>query len=260
MFQNQLIRANRFLYYWLNAVDEHSLQAPFIFDFYQHVIKDKSINNLMEAVLKLRKSLQKNHRGIQVTDLGAGNDRYSTRTISGMARNSHQPQVSRWLFNICRRYHPKTILELGANLGLSTLSMAAGAKNAKIVTIEGCPKISQLAKEHFSTLNAPQIELIVGDIEDVLPEVLTNIGSIDLLFMDANHRYQPTINYFSQCVSRCHAQSMVVVDDIYHSAEMNRAWEEIKQWPGVRLTIDLFRAGLVFFDPQLTKSHYVLQY
>lgn len=164
------------------------------------------------------------------------------------------------LFNICLKYQPLVVLELGTNLGLSTLSMAAGAPEAKIVSIEGCPNISQIASEHFAGLNSTNIELLTGNIEKVLPQVLTGLDSIDLLFMDANHRYQPTMDYFQQCLPKCHPDTVVVIDDIYHSSEMEMAWNEIKQMPSSKLTVDLFCAGLVLFKPILNKAHYVLQF
>jgi predicted O-methyltransferase YrrM len=244
----------------LLAIDEHSLHAPFVFDLYQTVIKDKTSQVSLDPVLNLRKSLLRSHRQIKVTDFGAGSAKSPTRSISGMAKKSHQPKVSRWLFNLCHKYKPKTVLELGTNLGLSTMSMAAGAENAKIVTIEGCPETGKAAKQHFSAINIRHIELITGKIEDVLPEVLSHLESIDLLFLDANHRYQPTMRYFNQCLPYLHSLSMVVIDDIHHSSEMERAWHEIKQLPRTRLTADLFIAGMVFFDPQLTRAHYTLEF
>jgi predicted O-methyltransferase YrrM len=255
-----MTRARRFVRYWLNAVDDHSLQAPFIFDFYQQVVNNKTLSTSMKEVIELRESLLKNHHQIRVMDFGTGGAKSRTRSISGMARKSHQPKVSRMLFNICRKYRPQSILELGTNLGLSTLSMAAGAQQAEIITIEGCPETSRLAQKHFSTLNLSHIELVTGTLDKVLPQVLAKLNTIDLLFIDANHRYEPTIKYIEQCLPYCHAQSIVVVDDIYHSSEMERAWDEIKQHPQTKITVDLFQTGLVFFNPQLSKTHYVLQF
>jgi hypothetical protein len=41
---------------------------------------------------------------------------------------------------------------------------------------------------------------------------------------------------------------------------MERAWNEIKKSPYVTLTIDVFEAGLVFFKPDITKQHYILEF
>ena len=214
----------------------------------------------MSQVRHLRRSLLKNHQSIEVTDFGTGLGSAKTRTISGIASSSNQPKISQMLYNVCRYYQPQVILELGTNLGLSTLSMAAGSPQAKIVTIEGCPEISKQAVKHFNTFEKPHIEMVTGEIDTVLPRVLMKLDSIDLVFIDANHRYRATVNYLRQCLPRCHAQSIVLIDDIYHSSEMKMAWNEIKQWPELGLTVDLFLAGFALFRPQLNKRHYVLEF
>ncbi|MBD0257317.1 MAG: SAM-dependent methyltransferase, partial [Cytophagales bacterium] len=47
--------------------------------------------------------------------------------------------------------------------------------------------------------------------------------------------------------------------DIYWSAEMMSAWEEIKRHPAVTLTVDLFHVGLVFFRRKQPKQHFTLR-
>jgi predicted O-methyltransferase YrrM len=54
------------------------------------------------------------------------------------------------LFRITTYFEPDTILEIGTSLGLATAALALGSKsigkNAKIVTLEGCPETSSIAK------------------------------------------------------------------------------------------------------------------
>jgi predicted O-methyltransferase YrrM len=92
----------------------------------------------------------------------------------------------------------------------------------------------------------------------VLSEVLSELDGIDLLFMDANHRYQTTMDYFRQCLPLCKSETIVVIDDIYWSPGMTRAWKEIKEVEKVGMTIDLFQAGVVLFRNGLGRKHYIL--
>jgi len=55
------------------------------------------------------------------------------------------------------------------------------------------------------------------------------------------------MRYFKQVLTLCGELDILVFDDIYWSAEMERAWSEIKNCEKVTLTIDLFFVGLVFF-------------
>ena len=54
-------------------------------------------------------------------------------------------------------------------------------------------------------------------------------------------------------------KTIVVIDDIHYSREMQEAWEQIKQREEVTTTMDLYDCGLVFFDPHYLKRHYKLR-
>ncbi len=83
---------------------------------------------------------------------------------------------------------------------------------------------------------------------------------LDFAFFDGNHRYEPTLRYFNLCAARRTERSVFVLDDIHWSAEMERAWNTIRQHPEVRLTIDLFFVGLVFFRRNQPRQHFRLRF
>ncbi len=68
-----------------------------------------------------------------------------------------------------------------------------------------------------------------------------------LVFIDGNHRKDPVISYFNQIAEMSDRNTVIIIDDIYSSAEMEEAWSEIKDHSKVTLTIDIFRMGIVFF-------------
>ena len=53
---------------------------------------------------------------------------------------------------------------------------------------------------------------------------------------------------------------MIVLGDIHWSAEMEQAWKQIQAHPRVQLTLDLFDVGLVFFNEQPQKQHFILEF
>ncbi|MEO7991775.1 MAG: SAM-dependent methyltransferase, partial [Chryseolinea sp.] len=78
-------------------------------------------------------------------------------------------------------------------------------------------------------------------------------------FMDANHRYEPTLRYFNILIQKMNDRGILIVDDIHYSTEMDRAWNELKQHVRVHASADLYRCGILFFDPSLNNQHVVLQ-
>jgi len=256
----KIAQAKPFLSYWLNAVDQHSLQAPFIYDFYTRVVKHNPTGQKIHPVQKLRQSLLDDQTIIEVTDFGTGKNKLSQRTISSLAKNSNRPKVSQLLHNMVDRYQSKVIVELGTNLGLSTLYLAMAAPTAEIITFEGCPEISNRAKRNFQDLGVEHIQIVTGPLDKTLDKILFNFDRIDLLFIDANHNYAATLQYFLKCLPKIHQKSIVVVDDIHWSKAMEKAWKQILLHDQVQLSVDLYQVGVVFFDQSLNKSHHILSW
>ena len=150
-----------------------------------------------------------------------------------------------------------TIVELGTSLGITTAYMAAVDSRNKVVTYEGCPAVAEIAKENWKMLGINNIECVVGDIN--VEKLDKELGRVDVAFVDDNHTYAGTRAYVNILLKKMHAKSVLVVDDIHHSAEMERAWREICADERVTSTMDLYQMGLVFFDKHYWKRHYVMK-
>lgn len=259
---NKLFLVLQYLRYLLNARDEHSLHSPFAFQFYTQVIKRKKEEENFKLIENLRKELKKNHTRIEVIDLGAGSgiDNSKTKSISSICKNSEKkPVLAQLIYRIIQFSNPMTIFDLGTSLGMTTLYEATANPAAQLYTFEGCPATMAVAKENFQKLSVHNIEPITGNIELTLPETLHKISSLDFVFFDANHRYEPTIRYFQYCLEKSHEDSIFIFDDIYWSPEMKKAWEEIKTNPAVGMTMDLFYLGIVFFRKKQPAQHFTLK-
>jgi predicted O-methyltransferase YrrM len=82
-----------------------------------------------------------------------------------------------------------------------------------------------------------------------------------LVFIDGNHRKQPTLDYFNQLLPRSTDTTILIFDDIHWSGEMEAAWEQIKQDPAVTLTIDLFFIGIVILNRNIkVKQHFSIKF
>jgi predicted O-methyltransferase YrrM len=171
----------------------------------------------------------------------------------------------RFLFRTSQLYKPKTILELGTSFGISTLYLLEGNCNAHIITLEGAPEVANIAHQQFSVYNRrfnknlypKKIDLFEGQFERTLPDALKELKRLDMVFLDGNHKKEPTLAYFEACLNNAHANSVFIVDDIHWSREMNEAWEEIKLHPRVTLSLDLFWQGLVFFRTDFRSKEHI---
>ncbi|WP_286747488.1 class I SAM-dependent methyltransferase [Roseivirga sp. UBA1976] len=250
-----------FINYWLQQADEHSLHSPFVYKLYRELIKPcRSFR--INSVEQLRQQLLNNHKYIQLTDFGAGSRVSSSkqRTVSSLAKHaSTPPKFSALLHALIGQFNMTQVLEFGTSLGLNSLYMSTKPE-VHLTTFEGDPILCHMARSHFDQFNRPNIELIEGPIDETLPLALHRLPKIDMAYLDANHRYAPTLHYYESVLAACHHKSIIVIDDIHWSKEMSHAWDTIRKKDEIFVSIDLFEAGLLFLDPGLTRGHYILHF
>lgn len=244
--------ARKYLQYYLHASNGkgHGMHSPFVFQFILRVLNNRSQYLPPAEIEAVRRQLLQDTRLLQIEDFGAGSRvaKTKSRTVSQLARAAlKSKKYAQLLYRLVRHYQPQTILELGTSLGITTSYLAAANPSATILTIEGSKAVADVAGENFSTLGCRNIEQQVGNFDDLLPAAIRQLSTIDLAYIDGNHRYGPTINYFTQLLPSLHNNSILVFDDIHWSEEMEKAWEEIRRHPSVQCTVDVFFLGFVFF-------------
>jgi predicted O-methyltransferase YrrM len=256
----------KFIRYYVTAFNGkgHGLHSPFVFDFILHVLNNGKNYVVPNEVETLRNELQNNHSLLQIEDLGAGSRKGSSKQkkISSLAKTAVKPKkYSQLLYRLARHYHPKTIVELGTSLGITTCYLAKAALDAQVITVEGSQAIHDIAVQSFTNLGITNIQSHKGNFDDVLPNILQTTGTIDLAYIDGNHRKEPTLHYFHQFLAVSGNETILVFDDIHWSKEMEEAWQEIKEHPSVRCTIEIFFLGFVFLRKEFKEQqHFTIRF
>ncbi|WP_375434518.1 O-methyltransferase [uncultured Hymenobacter sp.] len=259
-----LFQAFRYVQFFFRSGNAHGLHSPFVFELYNQIIQHDGQFSAFNDIEARRRELLQSQQFIEVRDFGAGSHTGAgrQRRVGDIARTAAKPsKLAQLLFRLVNYFRPRTILELGTSLGLTTAYLAAADSRSRVLTFEGCPNTAQIARETFRALHLRNIELIEGNLDQTLAPALAALNvPLDFAFFDGNHRYEPTLRYFNLCVAHRTEQSVFVLDDIHWSAEMERAWNTIRQHPEVRLTIDLFFVGLVFFRRNQPRQHFRLRF
>ena len=204
--------------YWLNAVNQHSLQAPFIYDFYQKVIQGRSPTSDFQAIEQHRKTLLKSEDWVSIPSLGATSlvSQSSSRKVKSIARHSlSTPKFGRFLYRLVQFQQPSYVVELGTSLGITSLYLSLANHDTNIYTFEGSSDIASIATKAFLHFDCRNIKLREGNIDQTLPALLEELPQIDLAYVDANHQLQPTLRYFSQLLTKTHETSILIFDDIH---------------------------------------------
>jgi len=259
--------ALKFIRYYFTAMNGrgHGMHSPFVFEFITNVLNDGRHFYAYQQIEKIRQSLLADTRLLTIEDFGAGSRviKNNTRTVSSIARSSVKPKkFSRLLFRMVDFYQPKIILELGTSLGITTAYLASANPNATVITMEGAAPVAAVANENFSKLHLHNIQLAEGNFNTTLPPVISHLPApVGLAFIDGNHRYQPTINYFEQILTKSNGFTIIILDDIHWSKEMEQAWQYVQQHTQVTTTIDLFFIGIVLLRNEFkAKQHFSIRF
>jgi len=253
-------RIKSYISYWLDAVNIHSLHAPFVYELYRKVLKQKHQNPAYAAIENIREKFRASRHYVEVDDLGSGSQKStaSTRRVSDIATYGiTRRKYSEIMADMIDYMDYRQIVELGTSLGINTLYLSA-KPNTQVTTFEGSASLVNIANELLED-QRKNVTVIEGNIDKTLPLFLESSPKLDFIYFDANHQYRATLRYFDLCLQQGHDQTCFVFDDIHLSEEMERAWDWIKNHYQVTLTLDLYQIGIVFINPELRKQHYVLE-
>ncbi len=242
----------------------HGIHSPFVYDLVSSVLNDNRYYYAYEEIERVKNNLLEDKRILIVNDFGAGssNRGNENKIISEIAGKAVSKQkFGRLLFRLANYYNARTIFEMGSSLGISTAYLASADKLSNVISIEGSSEISGIAKETFSQLDLTNIKLVTGNFDEKLETLIADNPPSDLVFIDGNHRKKPVLEYFEKFLNKISKTSLIIIHDIHWSREMEEAWAIIQRHPKVKMSIDIFSAGLVFFrDEFKVKQQFIIRF
>jgi predicted O-methyltransferase YrrM len=246
------------------------IHSPYLFEWVRMVMSDTHAYYIWSRIEGVRRKMLESDVVVNYVDYGSGSKQMceglrSERLVKDIANKSvSRRKKAQMLFRLVNwlghqmRCGEKgmSIVELGTSLGVTTSYLASVDSRDRVLTYEGCEDVAKLASENWNVLGLNNIECCVGEIDIEKLRVKINEIGVDVAFVDANHTYDATLKYFGVLADGVHSKSVVVVDDIHYSAEMEEAWKAICADERVTTTMDLYDMGLVFFDKHYWHRHY----
>lgn len=264
-YRKLLYRSISFLKYLLFSRHKggHGIHSPFVYDFIVGVFRNKQIPHELERIEEIRSTLRQSDEFIWVDDLGSGhlNRDPERKSVSRITRTAAtRRKYGRLLYKISRYAKPTKVLELGTSLGFGSMYLGMANQQSEMVTIDGCKACSGIAERNFKALEFNHIRVMNGAFQHILPQVLKELNWIDLVYFDGDHSKAPLLHYFETALSYIRNDTIFIIDDIHWSIEMEKAWESIKKHPRVKVTLDLFQLGIVFFRKELQKQDFLVRF
>ena len=247
-----------------------NIHSPYLFEWVRMIMYDTHAYYSWADIEQCRCAMLESSKALTYVDYGCGKRTHtmtSQRMVRDIAQTSLEPSIYaqllfrlvNWMGHQAREQHNDSlhIVELGTSLGITTAYLASADSRNQIVTFEGCHEVAEEARANWEKLQLHNIQCVEGDIDVTLQNNLPAV--VDIAFIDANHTYEATMRYFNTILHHIHNKSVVVIDDIYHSPEMRRAWGEVCRCNAVTTTMDIWRMGIVFFDANYLHKQYKLR-
>jgi predicted O-methyltransferase YrrM len=212
----------------------HGIHSPYLFEFVSRVLFNSE-------QLEPPAAIRKEHRKLR-------------REYTFIRSSSVTPRYGFLLYRIAHWFNPEMIIELGTGMGISTAYLSAGSPEVPLHSIEGDKERAAFAAQLICRISPGPVSIHWGEMEGKLEDILPLIPQRFLAFIDGNHHFSPTISYVEKLLERAGDEALIVMDDIYWTRDMNRAWKEVVTWPEVRVNIDLFQMGILLLRKDLQKT------
>jgi predicted O-methyltransferase YrrM len=157
----------------------------------------------------------------------------------------HAPWA-RFLMRLVRELGPESCLELGTAIGISTAYQGAALEMNRRGILRSIDRSRPLighARELLADLRIDRVELVPGDLDEVLEDVAARAAPIQMVFLDALRDRDPNLRQFRRLLPHLAPGAALVIDDIRWSGEMRRTWKEISSHERVDTSVDLWRLG-----------------
>lgn len=167
--------------------------------------------------------------GLNLSELGLYDE---GQTVADCVSISRSNKDGDFLYNLVASLRPRTCLELGTNIGISSAYLSAGIRDAggggNLLTLEASPVRASIAQKLHAGLKLPDLQCRMGLFSDTLSGSLKLLGSTEFAFIDGHHQYEATLNYWNLIAPFCPPGALVVFDDTRWSEGMIRAWRELQ--------------------------------
>ena len=142
------------------------------------------------------------------------------------------------IYRIINRYKSKNILEIG---------------NSNLLDCTFLCNIQWKANVFFSNVE-------INEISEIKTQNNIQSESFDFAFYNLKNNDNFTLSEFMNHLKYFHNNSIVAINNIHQTREIEEVWRKIITQKEVTISIDLFFIGLVFFRKEQVKENFIIRF
>jgi predicted O-methyltransferase YrrM len=249
----------KYIGFRLTTVTRYKLHSPFLYKLATEAIHGKSDKYIDRLYRQLYQKFAFNSSTTEVVEFNIKkNTKLYSSEVKSIRSIFKQSAISSKKAQVLARllvlFKPENIIEFGTSLGVSASIFAQASHDSKIYSIEGCSGLASIAQANFDELGFGNIEIQIGHFNHVVNPVLNKIKKVDFVFYDGSDDYKTAINAFESCLPYIGNDGVFIMNSIYRSRAMNKAWDYIKKHNDSIVCIDLFQMGIILFRKEMSKQ------
>ena len=251
MPRNSFGLAFAFFQHWLQKEDLYSQQSPFIFARYRDLIA--YLNSPQFSHLKATDfstsifACATGKRTSSAEKFGPSTDR--------IPRNGWRPRKKGALLcsYFCQTTAAKQVIELGTGTGVVTRLLDQVTKG-QLYTF------SDVNSFDYNYSLSSNTSVITRVTVAKFKAILQNLDALDFLVIHPEFSQTWIREIVSTCIPRMQSTGILALGGIHQSEEMNAYWKEVRKKDSVKLSLDFFDYGFLFFDYSGPKTDLILGY
>jgi predicted O-methyltransferase YrrM len=173
------------------------------------------------------------------------------------AKETQHKNYGALLFRLVNFFKTCTVLQIGSTTGIMSLYLALPLRNrCECYALEERAGLSKSAVDFARENHLRNLHFMEGEYKDSLLQLKEMQETFDLIFIKQAGNPVKTLEAIRSAKPFIHKKTVLIIDGIGHHKAMKILWGKVKEHPDVRLTIDLYALGMVFFDDKLPEKHY----
>lgn len=227
----------------------HGIHSPFVFELVTNVIEQPYPYYGYRDIDLIRLHLRLHDQAITWQGKQSSIRRY-------LHKQAISQKEGELLFRLTNHYKSRSILAVGSSMGLTPLYLTGYAGDLKCIVLESETDVATIASRNIEKKTNSPLRVIQGDYQTTLQEALQQFEQIDCIYLCKELRVEELDNIYHECSPFFHEESILIISGIHSSSAKKNYWEQLCNDPKITVSVDLYKLGLIFFQPKLHKRMY----
>ena len=241
-----------YLSYYLRADTKYRVHSPFVFEFVREVLEDDRQYHAFWEIETYQRNL------LRINDLvNANGERLPFGKVAQKQRL--KKRTGQWLFQSTNLYQPNHLLQIGWGTGVAALYQASVRSHAQLICVEPNVSLVNATDSLFQSLPYQNIRRETGHPVEGTQRALAQLKTVEQVFFNDYFDEATTLQLFDLVLARSVSNTVVIFHRPHATATRRTVWKTVRHRPEVRLSIDIYELGFLFFrHEQKARSHYQL--